>query len=155
MSDRCAVLGLLLIAALAWVLPTGRAALSDNRRDASAVIYARGSSGGPTDLIWSPESPTLPVRADGRRLDERGVLREPLGGWEGLLLGNALDLNRAGLEDLEAVPGIGPETASAIDRTRERLGGFRRVEDLLEVPGIGRGRLARLAPWVRVQAPGR
>jgi competence protein ComEA len=61
-----------------------------------------------------------------------------------------VDLNRATVADLDILPGVGPATAAAIVAWRDENGGFRRVEDLLEVPGIGPARLERLRPHVRV-----
>ena len=61
-----------------------------------------------------------------------------------------LDLNSAGVEELETLPGVGPSIAAAIARHREDNGPFARVEDLLEVPGIGPARLARLEALVAV-----
>lgn len=61
-----------------------------------------------------------------------------------------LDLNRAGQADLETLPGIGPSKARAILETRSRVGGFRRVEDLDAVPGIGAKTLESLRPHVEV-----
>ncbi len=61
-----------------------------------------------------------------------------------------VDLNRATASDLDTLPGVGPSTADAIVRYRTEHGRFRRVEDLLDVPGIGDGKLAKLRPFVRV-----
>ena len=61
-----------------------------------------------------------------------------------------VDLNRATAAELEALPGVGPATATAIITWRGENGGFRRVDDLLEVPGIGPARLERLRPHVRI-----
>lgn len=61
-----------------------------------------------------------------------------------------VDLNRANVAELDTLPGVGPATATAIVAWRDENGGFRRVEDLLEVPGIGPARLERLRPLVRV-----
>lgn len=63
----------------------------------------------------------------------------------------ALDLNRAGPEELEELPGVGPVLAGRILEHRRRRGPFRRVEELLEVPGIGPARLDDLRPLVRVR----
>ena len=62
----------------------------------------------------------------------------------------AVNLNTAGLEELEALPGIGPALARRIVAFREQHGPFRRVDDLLEVPGIGPVLLQRLRGRVRV-----
>ena len=48
-----------------------------------------------------------------------------------------LYLNREVAEAFTAVPGIGPATARAIERERERRGGFEKMNDLLAVRGIG------------------
>ena len=48
-----------------------------------------------------------------------------------------VNLNAATVADLETLPGIGPALAERIIAYRTEHGGFRRVEDLLEVSGIG------------------
>lgn len=55
-----------------------------------------------------------------------------------------IDVNNAGPEELETLPGIGPARAADIIAYRERAGPFRSVEDLLQVPGIGPATLDRL-----------
>jgi competence protein ComEA len=60
-------------------------------------------------------------------------------------------VNRASAEELETLPGIGPALAAAIVASRNRLGPFRRVEDLARVPGIGPRTVERLRE--RVQLP--
>jgi len=47
-----------------------------------------------------------------------------------------LNLNTATLVELEALPGVGPVLARRIVEFREKKGGFRRVEELLVIPGI-------------------
>jgi competence protein ComEA len=61
-----------------------------------------------------------------------------------------LDLNAASAAQLEALPGIGPSLAQAIVTERDRSGGFRSVDDLRRVRGIGDARFAQIAPLVRV-----
>lgn len=48
-----------------------------------------------------------------------------------------LDLNRASVQELQALPFIGPKRASAIASFRMKHGRFRSVEELHQVPGIG------------------
>ena len=64
-----------------------------------------------------------------------------------------LDLNTATVEQLEQLPGIGPGTAKAIIRFREKSGPFQRVEDLLAIRGITKKRLEKLRPYVFVAPP--
>lgn len=61
-----------------------------------------------------------------------------------------INLNTATLEQLDTLDGVGPATAQKILDERTRRGGFRSVEDLGTVPGIGPKRLAAIRPRVRV-----
>jgi len=61
-----------------------------------------------------------------------------------------LDLNTASAEELELLPGIGPKKAEAVLAWRDTNGRFSRVEDLLEIKGIGERTLERLRPYVCV-----
>lgn len=63
---------------------------------------------------------------------------------------NRLDLNRATVAELDALPGVGPVTAQAIVSWREHHQRFSRVEELLEIDGIGPKTFQRLEPLVRV-----
>jgi competence protein ComEA len=47
-----------------------------------------------------------------------------------------LHLNTATVEQLERLPGIGPALAKRIVEFREKKGGFKRIEELLAVPGV-------------------
>mgnify|MGYP001026415096 CR=1 FL=1 len=64
--------------------------------------------------------------------------------------GGLLDLNRATVAELDALPGIGSVLANRIVEWREREGPFRSVDDLGKVEGIGPALLAKLAPLVTV-----
>ena len=48
-----------------------------------------------------------------------------------------VDLNRANPKELEHITGSGPALARRIVARRERVGRFSKLEELLEVPGIG------------------
>lgn len=52
-----------------------------------------------------------------------------------------ININAAGKEELTALPGIGEELASRILKYRDTKGSFSRVEELLNVDGIGPGKL--------------
>ncbi|HEV2085103.1 MAG TPA: ComEA family DNA-binding protein, partial [Gemmatimonadales bacterium] len=62
-----------------------------------------------------------------------------------------LNINTAGLAELDALPGIGPAKARAIVRYREEHGEFAAVEGLAGVPGLSRAVLARLKETVVVR----
>jgi competence ComEA-like helix-hairpin-helix protein len=59
-----------------------------------------------------------------------------------------LDLNRATLEDLRRLPGVGPTLAVQIIQARERRGRFAAPEDLLAVPGMGPKKFERIRDLV-------
>jgi competence ComEA-like helix-hairpin-helix protein len=63
-----------------------------------------------------------------------------------------IDLNTATRADLEQLPRIGPKLAERILTYRTQRGGFRRVDDLLDVRGIGAKTLDRLTPHLTVGA---
>jgi competence protein ComEA len=64
--------------------------------------------------------------------------------------GEVLDLNTATVEQLDALPGVGPVTAAAIVSWRQANGKFTSVDQLAEVDGIGPARLEKLRALVRV-----
>lgn len=59
-------------------------------------------------------------------------------------------LNTATLADLDRLPGVGPAIAQRILDFRQQRGGFQRVEDLLEVKGIGPKTLEKIRPHVQL-----
>jgi competence protein ComEA len=63
-------------------------------------------------------------------------------------IGTMVNINSAGAEELETLPGVGPVTAAAILQWRADHGAFSAVEELLEVSGIGDATLAEMAPYV-------
>ena len=65
-----------------------------------------------------------------------------------------IDLNAATAMELETLPGVGPRTAERILEYRREHGGFERIEDLMDVRGIGERTFLRLKPLVTVAAAG-
>lgn len=65
-----------------------------------------------------------------------------------------LDLNAATAEQLQQVPGVGPNMAKAIVEFREKSGPVRRVEDLLAIRGITKQRLGKMRPYITVAPNG-
>jgi len=57
-------------------------------------------------------------------------------------------INRATVEELLTLPGIGPVTAQAIVSWRQQNGSFTSVDELLEINGIGPVRESDIAPYV-------
>ena len=61
-----------------------------------------------------------------------------------------ININEAGPDELVQLPGIGPSRAQAIIAEREKRR-FRRVEDIIRVPGIGRKTFGRIRNSIRVR----
>jgi competence protein ComEA len=59
-------------------------------------------------------------------------------------------INKATLEEIESLPGIGPKKAEAIIQYRDENGPFKQVEDLLEVSGIGEKTLEQLKEYLQI-----
>ena len=95
----------------------------------------------------APATPTkvasgsqVEIAADGHYLLSR------MHGAELLTLGLPLDLNSAGATDLDALPGIGPALAGRIEQYRQQHGPFKKIDDLLQVSGIGAKLLDKIKP---------
>ena len=61
-----------------------------------------------------------------------------------------VNVNTATVEELELLPGIGQSRARAMIELRKQRGGFKSVDELKDVKGIGDAALKRLRPHVRL-----
>ena len=63
-----------------------------------------------------------------------------------------VNVNTATVDELTALPGIGEKRAQAILEARKQKGGFKSVDELTEVKGIGPANLEKLRPYLRANA---
>lgn len=68
----------------------------------------------------------------------------------GLLL-LVINLNTATVKELETLPGIGPSLARRIVEFRDKRHGFKRVEELLAIPGISEKKWKAIRDKVEVK----
>jgi competence protein ComEA len=114
-------------------------------KDGSRVADAVRRAGGPTPKAQI-ELLNLAARiADGEQIvvprrGVGGVVAVPGGG----VATGPVHLNSATMEQLDALPGVGPVTAQKILDYRQRHGAFGSVDELDAIPGIGPARLETL-----------
>jgi competence protein ComEA len=63
-----------------------------------------------------------------------------------------LNLNTATTAELQALPGVGAATAKLIVEHRQKNGGFKKIEELMNIKGIGEKTFLKLKPMVTVTA---
>ena len=63
-----------------------------------------------------------------------------------------VNLNTATVAELQTLPGIGAKTAERILQYREKNGPFKKIEELMNVQGIGEKSFLKLRPQVSVAA---
>lgn len=64
-----------------------------------------------------------------------------------------VNLNTASVAQLEALPGVGLKTAERIVEYRQKNGGFKRIEDVMNVRGVGEKGFLKLKPMLSVGSP--
>jgi competence protein ComEA len=109
------------------------------------------------EKIGNPQVLTQALKAGSKiivRRNERHVLIVELARMEPgkcLVFSVPLDLNAVEEEHLTLMPGIGPELARRIIEYRSKKGGFRAIEELMEVRGIGQEKLRSLERYLVVE----
>jgi competence protein ComEA len=64
-----------------------------------------------------------------------------------------VNLNTASATELESLPGIGAKTAERIVEYRQKNGAFKKIEDLMNVKGIGEKSFLKLKARLTVGTP--
>ncbi|MBI2842851.1 MAG: helix-hairpin-helix domain-containing protein [Armatimonadetes bacterium] len=96
-------------------------------RDGQQIMIQSKSA--PSQAVQSPVSaPRSPARA--------------------AISGRTVNINTAGPEELDTLPGVGPVTAQKIIDYRNQIGGFTSIDQLIDVKGIGPKKFEQMRPFV-------
>ena len=79
-----------------------------------------------------------------------GIAVEPAAYDASVSVSGPVNINAADAEELTRLPGVGPARADAIVRLRSERGGFRSLDELLDVSGIGPVTFERMKPMATV-----
>ena len=63
----------------------------------------------------------------------------------------SININKASIEDLLKLPGIGEKTAENIINFREKITRFKKLEDILNVKGIGNSKLNKIKKYIYIE----
>ncbi|MER8100604.1 helix-hairpin-helix domain-containing protein [Kitasatospora sp. NPDC094016] len=102
--------------------------------DTRSLNLARVLTDGEQILVGEPAQASAPGAGAGNGPPAAGTPRPPV------------SLNRAGLEQLDTLPGVGPTLAQRILAYRTSHGSFRTLDQLRQVSGIGARTFAELRP---------
>jgi len=109
------------------------------------ALNGKGEFHNPLDLSTLRSGTKILVIREGQAWK---VVQEEMGAHYKVTLGIPLSVNRETEEGLTAIPGIGVKLAGAIVRDRERRGGFKTIEEIAGVPGIGRALYGKIKPYL-------
>jgi len=87
-----------------------------------------------------------------RSREELRIHMETMDPTKRILYGVPVDVNEIHADELTLIPGIGPTLAGRIVQVRNEKGRFTRVDELLEVSGIGKKKLEVLQRYLAVEA---
>jgi competence protein ComEA len=116
-------------------------------RQEAVAKMARADSASAADTVdtWKP------LTADDAAADEavEKAARPATGGGKKVLAG-PVNLNTARKPELVMLPGVGEKTADAIIERRAHVP-FRRIEDIMDVKGIGQKKFEKMKPFLRIR----
>jgi competence protein ComEA len=118
----------------------------------AAAAEALSQAGGPADDANLDE-----INLAARLSDRQGLYVPGIGETlhAGILVSDEEpqlpDINSATAAELERLPGIGPSLAKKIEAYRQAQGPFSRIDDLLNVSGIGPAKLSQISDLIVVR----
>lgn len=79
------------------------------------------------------------------------VITVPAENQPGASAGRLVNINTAGVQELDTLPGVGPATAQKIVEHRQLNGPFDRIESIMDVSGIGPAKFEAMKELITVE----
>lgn len=115
--------------------------------DADTALLNQAATVGDGEKVYVPREGEA---SSGAALSSTGTGAAAGGGGSGQAAGGLVNINTATLEELDALPGIGPATAQAIIDDRDKNGPFTAPDDLMRVSGIGEKKFEKISSQICV-----
>jgi len=80
-----------------------------------------------------------------------GIVLGKISAEKKIALGMPLDVNHTSVDELMLVPGLGEATAKKIVQRRQEIGGFTKLEQLMDVNGIKEKKFSKLIRYLYVE----
>jgi competence protein ComEA len=104
----------------------------------SILALALLSAAHPHTVIAQTQQPPAPARASARAAKPAVT--------------GTININTASATELESLPGIGAKTAARIVEYRQKNGPFKKIEELMNVRGVGEKNFLKLKAQISVAA---
>lgn len=122
--------------------------------EGSRIFQAVEQAGGFTDEAASEYLNLAELTEDGMKIDVPSEVEAEKGEFSasgnGAAAGGKVNINKADIQELMTLTGIGESRAADIIRYREENGGFQTVEDIMKVPGIKEGAFEKIKDNISV-----
>ena len=132
-----------------------------NMPPGSRIVDAIHVAGGPTadanldainlaERLKDGEQILVPSKRNNPLITAAPVATTPAGTTPTIQSSEIVNINTAGMAELDRLPGVGPVTAQNIIDYRTQIGRFTSVEQVEDVKGIGPKKLEKMRPYVRL-----
>jgi len=112
--------------------------------EAAGGLTDKAALGSSKDRLLKPGDRIF-LQTDGRSVT---VSKTEMSAFHKMTLGLPLSINTESEEGLTALPGIGAKSAKAIVEERNKRGGFKNLDEIMRVPGIGRKLYRKIRPYL-------
>ena len=113
-----------------------------------SLLYFYSISQQPGFMLRQTQHERIDTFALSQSKGEQSIQKLP--GAKLLTLNKQINLNTATSKDLEAIPGIGQKTSEIIVAYRKKHERFKKIEDIMKVPGIKKKRFEKIKRYLSI-----